>query len=165
MGTGKTTVARYISEHYAMQTVEMDELIAQREGMSIPDIFKNHGEAYFRDKEAALLIELQNKENLIVSCGGGTPLRTQNVIEMKKNGRVILLKAKPEIIYQRVKDNHDRPLLENNKNVNFISKMMMDRKEKYEAAADLIIDTDDKKISEISKEIIKNLRIFAAPKK
>ena len=53
----------------------------------------------------------------IVSCGGGTPLRECNVVEMKKNGRVVLLTASPETIFDRVKDSHDRPVIENNKNV------------------------------------------------
>ena len=81
-------------------------------------------------------------------------MREVNVKEMKKNGKVILLTAKPETIMERVKDSHDRPLLENNKTVEHISSLMELRREKYEAAADIIIETDGKSAFEICEEII-----------
>ena len=68
---------------------------------------------------------------------------------MKKNGRVVLLTAKPETILNRVKDNHDRPLLDGNKNVDFIADLMEKRREKYEAASDIVIETDGKDKLEI----------------
>ena len=117
MGCGKSTIAGYLHDTFSMDVVEMDDIIAKREGMSISDIFETHGEQYFRDLETNLLVEMQNKSNVVISCGGGTPMRENNVLEMKKNGRVVLLTAQPETVLQRVKDNHDRPLLENNKNV------------------------------------------------
>ena len=85
-------------------------------------------------------------------------MREVNVKEMKKNGKVILLTAKPETIMERVKDSHDRPLLENNKTVEHISSLMELRREKYEAAADIIIETDHKSTVEICEEIILRAR-------
>lgn len=157
MGSGKTTISKYLSTMFAMNVIEMDEVIAQREGMSISDIFEVYGEQYFRDAETNLLIEMQSKTNVVISCGGGTPMRECNVVEMKKNGRVVLLNAKPETIYDRVKDCHDRPLIENNKNVPFISELMEKRREKYEAAADITIETDGKSELEICEELIQRL--------
>jgi shikimate kinase len=157
MGAGKSTISDYLSTLFAMDVVEMDQIIAQREGMSISDIFEVYGEQYFRDAETNLLIEMQSQSNVVISCGGGTPMRECNVVEMKKNGRVILLDAKPETIYERVKDSHDRPLLENNKNVPFIADLMGKRREKYEAAADIIIKTDGKTELEICEELIQSL--------
>lgn len=153
MGCGKSTISRELKNMFGMDIVEMDELIVEREGMSINEIFKVHGEEYFRNLETNLLIEMQSKTNVIISCGGGTPLREVNVIEMKKNGRVFLLTAEPETILERVKNNHDRPLLEGNKNVEFIRNMMNQRRDKYEAAADVVIHTDGKSAREICKEI------------
>ncbi len=153
MGTGKTTVANALKQRFGMEIIEMDQIIAEREGMTIPEIFEKHGEGYFRDAETDLLIELQERKNVIISCGGGTPLREKNVAEMKKNGRVVLLTATPETVWYRVKDSHDRPLIEQNKNVGFIEEMMEQRRPKYEAAADIIIDTDQKSASEICEEI------------
>ena len=89
----------------------MDQLIAEREGMSISDIFETYGEEYFRNMETNLLIEMQEKKNVIISCGGGVAMRERNVAEMKKNGRVVLLTAHPQTILDRVKDSDDRPLL------------------------------------------------------
>ena len=158
MGAGKSTVAEYLSTMFAMEVVEMDQIIAEREGMSISDIFETYGEQYFRDCETNLLIEMQSRTNVVISCGGGTPMRECNVAEMKKNGRVVLLTAKPETILDRVKDSHDRPLIENNKTVPFIADLMSKRREKYEAAADIIIETDGKSELEICEELIHSLR-------
>ena len=85
---------------------------------------------------------MQARKNVVISCGGGTPLRECNVVEMKKNGRVVLLTASPEAIFDRVKDSHDRPVIENNKNVPFIANLMGKRRVKYEAAADIIINME-----------------------
>ena len=157
MGSGKTTISDYLSTVFAMETVEMDRIIAEREGMSIPNIFEVYGEEYFRNLETNLLIEMQSKSNVVISCGGGVPMRDNNVVEMKKNGKVVLLTAKPETIYNRIKDNHDRPLLENNKNVPYISELMEKRRPKYEAAADIIIETDGKDKLEICEELVQKL--------
>ena len=125
--------------------------------MSIPDIFAAYGEEYFRNLETELLRELQSGQNCVISCGGGVVLRSENVAEMKKNGRVVLLTASPETIYERVKDSDDRPILEGNKNVDFIAELMEKRREKYEAAADIVVRTDDKTVLQICEELISKL--------
>ena len=158
MGAGKSTISDYLKNALAMYVVEMDQCIVERQGMSISDIFETYGEEYFRELETNLLIEMQSQSNVVVSCGGGVPMRERNVVEMKKNGRVVLLTAKPETILERVKDNHDRPLLENNKTVPFIADLMEKRRAKYEAAADIVIETDGKSELEICEEMIHRLR-------
>lgn len=157
MGAGKTTISDYLNTLFAMDVIEMDQMIVEREGMSISDIFEVYGEEYFRNLETNLLIEMQERNNVVISCGGGTPLRECNVKEMKKNGRVVLLTADPATILDRVKDSHDRPLIENNKNVAFISELMEKRREKYEAASDIIIHTDGKTELEICEELVNRL--------
>ena len=158
MGAGKSTISDYLKNALAMDVVEMDQCIVERQGMSISDIFETYGEEYFRELETNLLIEMQSRSNVVVSCGGGVPMRERNVVEMKKNGRVVLLTAKPETILERVKDNHDRPLLENNKNVSFIADLLEKRRAKYEAAADIVVETDGKSELEICEEMIHRLR-------
>lgn len=160
MGTGKSTVAFYLTEHFSMNIVEMDQMIEEQEEMTISDIFKTHGEEYFRDLETNLLLKIRSKENQVVSCGGGVVLRDKNVTEMKKSGYIVLLTAKPETILQRVANDDNRPLLQGNKNVIFIEKMMEQRRRKYEAAADVMIHTDDKMISEICDEILESIKQF-----
>lgn len=157
MGAGKSTVSEQLARLAGMGKLEMDECIAQREQMSIPEIFDVHGEPYFREAETRLLTDLQAKKNLVVSCGGGVPMRDGNVAAMKKSGRVVLLTASPETILARVQDSHDRPLIEHNKTVPYIAALMEKRREKYEAAADLIIQTDGKTVPAICDEIITRL--------
>lgn len=157
MGAGKSTISDYLSTMFAMDIVEMDQVIADREEMSIPDIFATYGEEHFRKLETELLIELQSKRNTIISCGGGAAMRERNVEEMKKNGRVVLLTASPEVIYERVKDSDDRPVLNGRKNVKGISELMEQRRVKYEAAADIVVNTDHKSVLEICEELVRKL--------
>ena len=157
MGTGKSTVSDYFHTQYNMDIIEMDQIIAQREGMSITEIFNRYGEEYFRDHETALLVEMQSRKSVILSCGGGVPMRERNVVEMKKIGRVILLTADPHTILDRLKEDHSRPLLENNKSIDFVRGLMDSRRAKYEAAADIIIHTDGKTVEEIGREILEKV--------
>ena len=157
MGAGKSSVSEYLSAVFAMKGVEMDQVIANREQMSIPDIFDAYGEEYFRDRETELLVEMQSHRNTVISCGGGAALRERNVEEMKKNGRVVLLTASPETVYERVKDNDDRPVLNGRKNVKGISELMEQRREKYEAAADIVINTDNKTVLQVCEELVQRL--------
>lgn len=154
MGCGKSTVAAGLSAKYGMDIVEMDQIIVEREGMSISDIFAQKGELYFRDVETHLLIEIQSENNKVVSCGGGVVMREQNVEAMRKGGCVVLLTANPETILERVKDDNSRPLLQGNKNIDFINEMLEKRRAKYESAADIVIQTDEKRIDDICEEII-----------
>lgn len=158
MGAGKSTVSEYMGKMFGMKSIEMDQVIEEREKMSIPDIFRIYGEEYFRDLETELLKELQTECNAVISCGGGTALRECNVAEMKKNGRVVLLTASPEMIYRRVKDIDDRPVLFGRKTVEGISELMEQRREKYEAAADIVIHTDNKSVSAICEELVQSLK-------
>lgn len=158
MGCGKSTVALGLQKKYGMKVIEMDQLLSQRQGMSIPDIFEKYGETYFRDLESELVAEIQGMENQVVSCGGGVVLREQNVAKMKENGQVVLLTAKPETILERVKYDNNRPILRGKKTVAGITELMEARRPKYEAAADIVIHTDGKLVSRICKEVMQKLK-------
>ena len=149
MGAGKSTVSDYLSTMFAMDIVEMDQEISEREEMSIPDIFETYGEEYFRNLETELLVELQTRKNTVISCGGGAALRSENVEAMKKNGRVVL--------FERVKDNDERPLLEGRKGVREIAGLMEGRRERYEAAADIVVKTDHKTVLQVCEELVQRL--------
>lgn len=157
MGTGKTTISNYLHEKYGLEQLEMDEQIVKDEGKSIAAIFAENGEEYFRQLETELLIKLKERDNLVVSCGGGTAMRPCNVQEMKKRGCIVLLDAKPETVYQRVRTSHDRPLLEGNMNVDYIRGLMEARRPKYEEAADITVKTDRRKAADICREIMERL--------
>lgn len=158
MGCGKSTVAAKLNQMYGMHVVEMDQEISNRQKMSISDIFEQYGEEYFRDLESALVKEITTSSEQVVSCGGGVVLRENNVIEMKKNGHIVLLIAKPENVLKRVEKNDDRPILKGRKTVKDIAELMEARREKYEEAADFIVSTDDKSVSTICEEIMQKMK-------
>ena len=157
MGVGKSTIAYRLKEKLNMDYAEMDQMIVEEQGMPISDIFAKHGEEYFRDIVSNTLISLQEKENMVVSCGGGVVLRPENAMHMRKSGTVIWLTATPETVYERVKDSTHRPVLNGNMNVEYIKGLMEQRQARYEAAADIEIATDGKNITEICDEIISKL--------
>lgn len=158
MGAGKSTVADYMSRRYSMPLIEMDETLAEREQMSVSEIFEQKGEPYFRRAETALLNEIREKANVIVSCGGGAAMRRENVELMKQSGKVVLLSASPESILERVKEDENRPLLKGRKTVEGIQELMEARSPYYEAAADLKVRTDTQPLEKICEEILLKLQ-------
>ena len=154
MGSGKTTVAKLLNSKWGFAVFDMDKIIEERAKMSIPEIFATYGEAHFRNLETELAIELQGQRSAVISCGGGTAMRKENVAAMKKSGKVVFLAASPETIYERVKDSEDRPLIENNKTIPYIAQLLETRRPAYEEAADLTIHTDGKTAMEICEELI-----------
>lgn len=157
MGVGKTTVSSYLSNLLNRKEIDIDQCIAKREKMKIPEIFKKYGEEYFRNCETEVLKDLNSEDGVIISCGGGIVLKEENISLMKERGKIILLTSTPQTIFERVRYSDERPILNNNMNVDFISELMKKREEKYLHAADLIIDTDKKSIEEVCEEIISSL--------
>ena len=157
MGAGKSTVARALHTLYGKDRIEMDQKIEEQEGKTISRIFQEDGEAYFRRKETEFLLALPTDRGLVVSCGGGVPMREENVKAMRSRGKIVWLYASPETVFERVRHSHTRPLLEGNMNAGYIQKLMEERRPKYEAAADIIAVTDGKTAAEIGKEIMTRL--------
>lgn len=155
MGTGKTTVSKCLKRVFGLEVLDTDTEIERREGRTIPEIFEVEGEEYFRERETELLRELRAKENIVISCGGGTVLRTCNVELLKESGTVFLLSATPETIFERVKNSHHRPLLEQNKSVEGIRALLEQRNSRYQAAADVIVSIEGKTTEQICREILK----------
>ena len=154
MGCGKSTIARQLAQKLSSDIVEMDEAIEAEAGMSINEIFEVYGETYFRDLESQLIERITLSGGAIVSCGGGAILHQKNVDTMRKNGQIIYLSATPETIYERVRFSTNRPLLNGNMNVDYITSLMEKRLPLYKSAADKTIFVDMKNIEEITKEII-----------
>lgn len=157
MGSGKTTISKRMSEKLNLEMIDIDKYIVDKNQMSINDMFDEYGEKYFRDRETEATCEIAGKTGKIISCGGGTVLRDVNVEALKKGGAIVLLKATPETIFNRVKNSKDRPILNGNMNVEFIEELMNKRKDRYEEVADITIDTDNKSVESIVVEIIEKI--------
>ena len=153
MGCGKSTMARLMSEQVGAKLIEMDETIEAEVGMTINAIFEAYGEKHFRDLETQLIQRIALEGGAVVSCGGGAILRPENVACMKENGKVIYLSATPETIFERVRHSTNRPLLNGNMNVEYISSLMEKRMPHYLAAADVTIVVDAKEPQEILDEL------------
>ena len=155
MGCGKSTIGKEMSEILNMKFIDTDAWIEERQGITISEIFATKGEIFFRDLETTMLQELlEEKETMVISVGGGLPLREENRKLLQQLGRIIYLKAEPETIYNRVKGDTTRPLLQTGNPMERIREMLGQREEKYRAVADKIVIVDKKDISEIVYEVL-----------
>jgi len=155
MGSGKTSVGLKLSYRMRMMVEDTDKLIERREGRSISEIFAAQGEEYFRQLETALLAELaEQKFSRIYSVGGGTPVREENRKLLRKLGKVIYLRIRPETVYDRLKEDTTRPLLQCEDPLERIRELMESRKDAYEACADVIIDVDELGMEDILNKIV-----------
>ena len=153
MGSGKSTIAKVLAKELDMKVVDMDYEIEREEGRSISDIFAEEGETYFRDLETDYLERVQGKNNKILSTGGGVILRDENVKLLKHIGTVVFLQADVEHIYNNVKGNTDRPLLQVEDVKSEIRNRLEAREPYYLKAADVIIQTSRKSVRDIAGEI------------
>lgn len=160
MGSGKSTVAELLSSKLnKFSRVDTDELIVSLENTSINDIFANKGEKYFRDLETRILIDVLNNDNQVISTGGGIVLKNTNLKILKEKSVVFFLSADEEELFERVKNNTERPLLNNVDMREKITQILKVRRPLYEQAH-YIIDTNKKSPNDISEEIIRKSGLY-----
>ena len=157
MGTGKTAVGQVLAKTLGLYFFDLDDIIAQKEKRSINEIFNQSGEPYFRQVEGEVLKEVSLKNSQVISCGGGIVINPKNIAVMKQTGKVICLSARPEAIYQRIKGDTSRPLLEVADPKARIKELLDARRPFYEKA-DFMIDTSDRPIEEVSREIMQKIK-------
>lgn len=157
MGTGKTTVGRILAEKLSKDFVEMDEVIEEKEGKRIKDIFKDHGEPYFRKLENNLLKEIILQSDLVVSCGGGVVCDQSNLKLLQDTGRVFSLFASPAVIFKRVKDSSQRPLLNVEDPLAKINELLQFRQPFYKKAG-VEINTDNLSSLQVADYILRLLK-------
>lgn len=136
----------------------MDGVIEDRAGKSIPRIFEENGEDYFRDLESQILEEVAERGGRVVSTGGGVPVRNANRKIMKSSGLIVRLSASPEVIHQRLVNSSAqrgrtvRPLLGDDAPVEKLRDMLAEREESY-SVANATVDTERKSHDEVAEAI------------
>lgn len=159
MGCGKSTVGKAAAKELKLDFLDTDKLIEDSAELSISEIFQNFGEEVFRDMESEAVEAASERENAVIACGGGAVLRDKNLINLRKKGILIYLKTSPKCIYERIKNNFERPLLKNKNSLEQIEKMLAQREEKYKIS-DYIVETDGLSVQDIVKKILANDEII-----
>ena len=158
MGSGKTTVGVKLSYRFHIPVEDTDKLIERRQGLSISEIFEREGEEAFRQMETELLSQIgQRRFGRILSVGGGTPVREENRELIRKCGMVFYLRAKPETIYNRLKGDTTRPLLQCEEPLARIQELLAARQAAYEECADVIVDVDEMSQDEVVEQIARKV--------
>jgi len=155
MGSGKTTVGRKLNQNLNVDFIDLDEFIELKEGLRISEIFKQKGEIYFRKQESIWFNHLLNEnKSLIISLGGGTPCYANNHLRLQdENVLSFYLKANIETLVIRLKQNSDRPLLENVDDLNsFVAQHVFERSYYYNFSK-YKIDINNRDVDDICLEI------------
>ncbi len=157
MGSGKSTIGALLASKIDLDFIDLDEQIELKTGQKISEIFEQKGEDFFRTKESEVLQEFSNKSGQVISTGGGAVQNEQNLKTLKESSTTIYLKTSPEVLFERIKEDTSRPLLQTEKPFETICELLEKRAANYEKA-DIIVVTDGKTTEEIVEEIIKNVK-------
>ncbi|MDH4161110.1 MAG: shikimate kinase [Nitrospirota bacterium] len=152
MGVGKTSVGTRLAKDLGFTFIDTDSLIEADQKISITEIFSSFGEPYFRDVETRIIGQVLENENQVVSTGGGAVIREENRAAFKEKGMTVCLMARPEVIYDRIKHETHRPLLQVAEPLAKIRELLATR-EPFYRQADIIIDTSDKTVDGVIAEI------------
>ena len=153
MGTGKSSVGHVIAARLNFQFVDTDDLIEAKAGKGIPEIFDEEGEAGFRERERAILDDLQGYRDTVIATGGGLPLFGDNLAHLQRVAFVCCLWAGAEVIWERVRHQDHRPLLQVPSPKERIEAMLEERKGAYKRA-DLLVSTEHRSVKEVAQQII-----------
>ncbi len=157
MGSGKTTIGIRLAYKLKYLFIDTDKKIEEEMGISINEIFRIYGEQYFRNLEKTFIKKLSNSNKQVIATGGGIIKNKQNIEELKSKGIIIYLNASPEHIYNNIKDDDSRPLLQVENKMETIQSILNERKFLYEEFADIIIDISYNQVDEITQIIIDKL--------
>lgn len=159
MGSGKTTISRMLGKMLNTSVTDLDDEIVRRAGMTIPDIFAQNGEEYFRQLEHDTLANIIKSDQGILATGGGTPMRPDNLTILKDTSTpVVLLKASAMETLRRIGGDSGRPLAKS-LDEKGIADLQAQRQVNYDACADLTIKTDGLSPAAIAEEIVSFLNL------
>lgn len=153
MGSGKTAVASELGSRWGVDIIDTDEEVSERTGCSIAQLWGERGERAFREMESASVRRLADRAPAVIATGGGVVLDEDNVKAMRASGKVVWLAASPESLSARVGDGSGRPLLDVDASPRRLAEILDERRERYEAAADLVVETTDDEIGETADRI------------
>ncbi len=157
MGVGKTSVGTRLARDLGYVFVDTDLLIEADQKITITEIFSSFGEPYFRDVECRIIRQVLEGEKQVVSTGGGAVIREQNRAAFRERGLTVCLSARPEVVYERIRHETHRPLLQVPDPLGRIRELMAAR-EQYYRQADLVIDTSDLTVDQVIAEIKERVR-------
>ena len=154
-GTGKSVVGELVAERLQMKCIAMDAKIAQRAGMSIPDIVENYDWTTFRNMESEVARELAELDGIVIDTGGGVIERPENIEALQANSRIIWLKASVGAIVSRIQGATERPSLTGGKSfTEEVAEVLERRIPKYKSAAQYDIDTDQLTPEQVADKVI-----------
>ena len=156
MGSGKSSVGRELAARTGLPRYDTDEMISARYGLSIAEIFAQHGEEAFRAAETEALAQVPAFRAIVVP-GGGIVLREENVARLREFGIVVHLTADEETLFERVSRRQTRPLLQTENPRGTLSEMLCVREPLYHQAADLTVDTSELRHEEVADRILEQI--------
>jgi shikimate kinase len=143
MGSGKTVTGKLAAKALGFQFLDTDQLIVDRSQRQISEIFASEGEGHFRDLETGVIASLGHLRRCVISTGGGAVLREENRRLLRDMGFVVCLKAREEVLFERVSRNEKRPLLQTSNPLETLRELLASRADAYAAAAHWSVDTSD----------------------
>nr|WP_225429818.1 shikimate kinase [Deinococcus detaillensis] len=155
MGTGKSRIGWELSRELSLHFVDTDKLISRVVGKTIPEVFAERGEGFFRACESEVVRRVTRLDYAVVSLGGGTFVHESNRRELLRRGPVVVLTATPETVYARTK-NSDRPLLHVPDPLTRITELMREREGAYQHGT-IHVHSDGRPSEEIVAEIVERL--------
>ncbi|SHJ68646.1 shikimate kinase [Anaerobranca californiensis DSM 14826] len=155
-GCGKTTVAQKLAEVTSLPLFSIDEMVEEKTGTSIPEIFEKYGEEYFRQLEGEIILEVIKEKGGIIDCGGGVVERENNMKLLGSFGKIVWLKCPLETILVRLGKN-DRPLLKN-KDLRQIEDFFQRREKLYQRYADITVNSN-RDLTRIISELLEILNL------
>ena len=157
LGAGKTSIGSKLAAKLDLDFYDMDQLIEVRTGQSVTSFFASQGERKFREMESGILSELIVKEKSVIATGGGAVLSPQNRALLKERAFCICLDVDVDTLYQRLKNDDTRPLLQGTDLKHRLQELKTQREAYYQECAHLIIHTQEKSMAQIIDEVVEQL--------
>lgn len=158
MGAGKTTAGRIIARKLKRDFHDSDQEVERRCGVKIPVIFEIEGEGGFRTRESAAIAELAALEDIVLATGGGAVLAEANRRQLASRGSVIYLHARPAALYERVRQDKNRPLLATADPLARLEQLYAERDPLYRGIADLVVDTGRQSVQSLARQLLAQLK-------